>query len=298
MEFCIFVEPQEGASYDDQLAVAKATEELGFTGFFRSDHYMRMAPGSAEPGPSDSWTILAGLARETSRIRLGTLVSSATHRHPSILAIQVANVDAMSGGRVELGIGTGWFEAEHTALGIPFPDKRFGLLEDTLEIVERLWSDADRVSYEGSFYSLTDAPALPKPVQAHVPIIIGGGGPKRTPAIAARYADEFNIGFVSPEVVSEKFAVVREAAGDRTLKYSVALTTAVGRTREEYERRVTTIGRDVATFRNTALGGTVSEVVDRIGDLRERGADRLYFQVMDLHDPEHLELIAEVARQF
>jgi F420-dependent oxidoreductase-like protein len=297
MEFCIFVEPQEGASYEDQLRVAQATEELGFTGFFRSDHYMRMAPGSPAPGPSDSWTILAGLARETSRIRLGTLVSSATHRHPSILAIQVANVDAMSGGRVELGIGTGWFEAEHVALGIPFPDKRFALLEDTLEIVERLWSDADRVSYEGTFFSLTDAPALPKPVQKRVPIIIGGGGPKRTPAIAARYADEFNIGFVSPETMSEKFAVVREAAGDRTLKYSVALTTAVGRTREEYERRVTTIGRDVATFAETALGGTVSEVVDRIGDLRERGADRLYLQVMDLHDPDHLELIAEVVSQ-
>ena len=297
MEFCIFVEPQQGASYDDQLAVAQATERLGFTGFFRSDHYMRMGPGSGAPGPSDSWTVLAGLARETQRIRLGTLVSSATHRHPSILAIQAANVDAMSGGRVELGVGTGWFEAEHRALGIPFPEKRFGLLEDTLEIVSRMWSDTDRVSYEGSVYSLTDAPALPKPVQARVPIIIGGSGPKRTPAIAAKYADEYNANFTSPQVMSEKFAVVREAAGDKQLKYSVALTTAVGRTREEYERRVTNIGRDVATFAEAGLGGTVPEVVDRLGDLRERGADRVYFQLMDMHDLEHLDLLAEVVAQ-
>ena len=297
MEFCIFIEPQQGASYDDQLAIAQATERLGFTGFFRSDHYMRMGPGSGAPGPSDSWTVLAGLARETQRIRLGTLVSSATHRHPSILAIQAANVDAMSGGRVELGVGTGWFEAEHRALGIPFPEKRFGLLEDTLEIVSRMWSDADRASYEGHTYSLTDAPALPKPVQAHVPIIIGGGGPKRTPAIAAKYADEYNANFTSPELMSERFAVVREAAGDKKLKYSVALTTAVGRTKEEYERRVTNIGRDVTSFAESGLGGTVSEVVDRLGDLRERGADRVYLQLMDLHDPEHLELLAEVVGQ-
>lgn len=291
MEFCIFTEPQQGATYDDLLAVARATEDLGFTGFFRSDHYMAMDGEDGRPGPSDAWTTLAGLARDTSRIRLGTLVSSATHRHPSILAIQVANVDQMSGGRVELGLGTGWFEEEHRALGIPFPDKRFGLLEESLDIVTGLWSN-DRFSYSGRFYSLDNAPGLPKPTQEHVPIIIGGGGPKRTPAIAAKYAREYNIGFVDAATVSEKFDVVREAAAGRPLKYSVALTTAVGTTQVEYERRVAAIGRNPATFRTTGIGGTVSEASDRIADLRERGADRIYFQVMDLHDLDHLALLA------
>jgi len=291
MEFCIFTEPQQGATYDDLLAVATATEELGFTGFFRSDHYMVMGDGDGLPGPSDAWTTLAGLARDTSRIRLGTLVSSATHRHPSILAIQVANVDQMSGGRVELGLGTGWFEEEHRALGIPFPEKRFGLLEESLDIVTGLWAN-DRFSYEGKFYSLDNAPGLPKPTQEKVPIIIGGGGPKRTPAIAAKYASEFNIGFVDAATVSEKFDVVREAAAGRPLKYSVAMTTAVGTTPAEYERRVAAIGRNPATFRNTGIGGTVAEAEDRIADLRERGADRIYFQVMDLHDLDHLALLA------
>jgi F420-dependent oxidoreductase-like protein len=299
MEFCIFTEPQEGATYDDLLAVARATEELGFTGFFRSDHYMAMS-GDGQPGPSDAWTTLAGLARDTSTIRLGTLVSSATHRHPGILAIQVANVDQMSGGRVELGLGTGWFEAEHTALGIPFPKKRFDLFEESLDIITGMWESDGPFSYTGSTYSLVDAPGLPKPTQAHVPIIVGGGGPKRTPAIAAKYADEFNIGFSSVSTIASKYAVVRDAAAEagRTLRYSAALTTAVGRTRAEYEKRAVAIGRDPQAFPDTALGGTVAQVVDKLGELREIGTDRVYLQVMDLHDLDHLELLArEVVSQ-
>jgi F420-dependent oxidoreductase-like protein len=293
MEFCIFIEPQEGASYDTLLAVARATEELGFTGLFRSDHYMTMS-GDGQPGPSDAWTTLAGLARDTSTIRLGTLVSSATHRHPSILAIQVANVDQMSGGRVELGLGTGWFEAEHTALGIPFPKKRFALLEESLDIITGMWESDGPFSYEGTTYSLVDAPGLPKPTQAHIPIIVGGSGPKRTPAIAAKYADEFNIGFSSVATIAAKYDVVRDAAAEagRTLRYSAALTTAVGRTRAEYEKRAAAIGRDPHTFPENALGGTVAEAVDKLGELRAIGTDRVYLQVMDLHDLDHLELLA------
>src|SRR5690349_21789485 len=174
MEHCLFTEPQQGFTYDEQLAFARAGEDAGFHGFFRSDHYMRMGAGDPLPGPTDAWTTLAGLARETSRIRLGTLVSSATHRHPAILAIQVAQVDAMSNGRVEFGLGTGWFEDEHRALGIPFPPKRFGPFEEQLAIVTGLWATPidETFSFAGEFYVLDGAPALPKPVQERMPVII------------------------------------------------------------------------------------------------------------------------------
>src|SRR6185295_16359567 len=181
----IFTEPQQGATYDQQLAMARVAEEEGFDAFFRSDHYLRMGDGDARPGPTDSWVTLAGLARETSTIRLGTLVSSATFRLPGPLAISVAEVDAMSGGRVELGLGTGWFEQEHTAYGIPFPPlgERFERLEEQLEIISGLWSTpaGDRYTFSGRHYELKDSPALPKPVQQPPPIVIGGGGPRKTP---------------------------------------------------------------------------------------------------------------------
>ncbi|WP_447646153.1 LLM class flavin-dependent oxidoreductase [Nocardioides zeae] len=141
MDLRIFTEPQQGATYDDLLAVAQETERLGFDAFFRSDHYLHMS-GDGLPGPTDAWTTLAGLARETSTIRLGTLMTSATFRHPGVLAIQVAQVDQMSGGRVELGLGAGWFEGEHAAYGIPFPDtrERFDRYAEQLEIVTGLWA--------------------------------------------------------------------------------------------------------------------------------------------------------------
>src|SRR6188472_1118688 len=187
MQYCLFTEPQLGASYEDQLAFARAGERLGFDGFFRSDHYLRMGAGDPLPGPTDAWTTLAGLARETERIRLGTLVSSVTYRPPGVLAIQVAQVDQMSGGRVELGLGTGWFEQEHLAYGIPFPAKRFGMLEEQLEVITGLWGTpvGETYSFAGEHYTLVDSPALPKPTQSRVPVIVGGGGAKRTPAMAA-----------------------------------------------------------------------------------------------------------------
>jgi len=292
MEFCIFTEPQQGATYDDLLAVAQTAERLGFDGFFRSDHYMVMGDGDGLPGPTDAWTTLAGLARETSTIRLGTLVSSATHRHPAVLAIQVAGVDQMSGGRVDFGLGTGWFEAEHTALGIPFPAKRFDRFEEQLDIITGLWASEGPFSYAGEHYTLVDAPPLPKPVQSKIPVIIGGGGPRRTPAIAGKYADEYNIGWVTPAVASEKFAAVREAANGRQLKYSVALTAAVGRTDAAWHTRAEAIGRAPESMTEFDLGGTVAQVTDRIAALRDVGTDRLYIQIMDLHDLDHLELIA------
>lgn len=300
MELCIFTEPQQGASYNEQLAQAAATERLGFDGWFRSDHFLRMGSGDPLPGPTDAWTTLAGLARDTSRIRLGTLVSSATFRHPSVLAIQVAQVDAMSGGRVELGLGTGWFAEEHTAYGIPFPEKRFGILEEQLEVVTGLWSTpvGETFDFAGEHYTLEAAPALPKPVQARVPVIIGGSGPRRTPAIAARFATEFNIGFRSEEVIARAFDGVRRACEDQgrdpaTLRRSVALPTVVARDDTEYLRRLEAVDGDADTFAEVNIAGTPDAAVDKLLRLRELGADRVYLQLVDLRDLEHLELIAE-----
>ncbi|MDM4763965.1 LLM class F420-dependent oxidoreductase [Galbitalea sp. SE-J8] len=294
-EFVIFTEPQQGASYATQLAHAQAAEQLGFDAWFRSDHYMRMGGGDPEPGPTDAWTTLAGLARETSRIRLGTLVSSATHRYPAILAIQVAQVDAMSNGRVDFGLGTGWFEAEHRALGIPFPEKRFGPFEEQLEILTGLWSTpaGQTFSFAGEHYQLVDAPALPKPVQSPLPLIIGGGGARRTPELAARFASEYNIGFVDDATVAQKFSAVREAAdaAGRSLRYSVARSTVVGASADEVARRAAAAGIDAASLGSSTLGGSVDELVNQIGRLAELGADRVYLQLMDMTDLDHLDLI-------
>lgn len=302
----MFTEPQQGYDYETLLRSAQAAERLGFDGWFRSDHYLKMGEHfSGLPGPTDAWTTLAGFARETSRIRLGTLVSSVTYRHPGVLAIQVAQVDRMSGGRAELGLGTGWYGAEHAAYGIPFPERRFGILEEQLRIVTGLWStqDGDTFDFAGRHYTLRDSPALPKPAQSRVPVIVGGGGPKRTPELAARYATEFNIGFVNDEKTRAAFERVRaaaEAVGRPAddLRFSVAQPTVVGRTEEEYRRRAAAIGADPAELRRNNLGGTVSEVVDRIGRFAEMGAARVYLQIIDIADEEQVELLAsEVVRQ-
>jgi len=297
MEYCIFVEPQNGADYDELLAFARTAERLGFDGFFRSDHYLAM-DGDGLPGPTDAWTTIAAMSRETERIRLGTLVSSATFRHPGVLAIQVAQADRMSGGRVELGLGTGWFAREHEAYGIPFPAKRFGMLEEQLAVITGLWStaDGDRFDFAGEHYTLSDSPALPKPVQRPIPVIVGGGGAKRTPAIAARYATEFNIGFVDESTIAAKFDGVRNAASGLgrepgSLKYSVALPTIVGADEAEVTRRAERVGLDPAE-RDVNLVGTPERVAERIARLRDLGAGRVYLQTLDVRDPDHLELIA------
>lgn len=299
MEYCLFTEPQQGASYDDQLAFAQTGELLGFDGYFRSDHYLRMGDGDGLPGPTDAWTTLAGLARETSRIRLGTLVSSVTYRVPGLLAIQVAQVDAMSGGRAELGLGTGWFEREHRAYGIPFPEKRFDLLEEQLELVTGLWATpvGESYSFAGAHYELTDAPALPKPVQSRLPVIVGGAGPRRTPELAARYATEFNIGFQPEDVIAEKFAGVRAACervgrDPRSLKLSVALPTLAGASEAELDRRAANIGRTVSELRgDTNIVGGRDEIVAKVERLVALGAQRVYFQLMDLQDVAHVEYL-------
>ena len=300
MDLRIFPEPQQGATYDELLAVARATEDLGFDGFFRSDHYLAMGDGSGRPGPTDAWITLAGLARETSRIRLGTLVTAATFRLPGPLAVSVAQVDRMSGGRVELGLGTGWFEDEHDAFGLPFPPvgERFERFEEQLRILTGLWTSEGPFSFDGKHYQLRDNPALARPAQSPLPLIIGGGGPRRTPRLAAEFATEFNLPFASVEDTAAQFGRVREAcaAVGRNILFSAAQVLCVGRDDAEVRRRADAIGRDADELRANGFAGTPEEVVDRIGRFTEAGATRLYLQVLDLSDLDHLELAAsEVA---
>jgi len=302
MRLRIFTEPQQGASYATLRRVAKATEDLGFDAFFRSDHYLKMGGGSGQPGPSDAWATLAALAVETSRIRLGTLVTSATFRYPGPLAIAVAGIDEMSGGRVELGIGAGWYEAEHAAYGIPFPStrERFDRLEEQLAIITGLWQTpaGEKFSYEGTHYQVADSPGLPKPVQRpRPPVIIGGHGPRRTPALAAKYADEFNIAFSKPGEVAAQFGRVREAcaAAGRdpgSLVYSAAHVVCCGKDEATLSRRAAAIGRDLADLRADGVAGSPAEVVDKIGAFAEAGAQTFYLQVLDLDDLDHLADIA------
>jgi F420-dependent oxidoreductase-like protein len=302
MQFRIFTEPQLGATYDQLLAVAQTAEALGFDAFFRSDHFLTMGTGDGLPGPSDAWVTLAGLARETSRLRLGTLVTSATFRLPGPLAIAVANVDAMSGGRVELGLGAGWYEAEHRAYGIPFPTvgQRFDRLEEQLAIISGLWATptGEPFSFHGGHYDLEASPALPKPVQnGGPPIIVGGGGPKRTPALAARYAQEFNLPFTGAGAFAAACDRVRTAcqAIDRdpaSITFSTAQVVCCGRDEAEIAQRAAAIGRDVEELRANGAAGTPAEVVARLSEFQERGAERVYLQVLDLDDLDHLRLLA------
>lgn len=299
MQLRIFTEPQQGARHADLLRVATAAEELGFDAFFRSDHYLAMGVDGL-PGPSDAWLTLAALARETSRIRLGTLVSPATFRLPGPLAISVAQVDDMSGGRVELGLGTGWFADEHTAYGIAFPDgrERFDRLAEQVQIVHGLWTTPAGATFDfaGEHYRLAGSPALPKPAQSpHPPLILGGAGRTRGAALAARYADEYNVSFRPLAETSAAIERVRAACTDtgRELRYSAAQVLCVGRDDAEVARRATAIGyQPEQVRRDSALAGTPAEVLAKIGAFAESGASRMYLQTLDLTDLDHLELVA------
>ncbi|WP_028660961.1 LLM class F420-dependent oxidoreductase [Nocardioides insulae] len=303
MELRIFTEPQQGATYDDLLAVASTAEDLGFGAFFRSDHYLAMG-GDGLPGPTDAWTTLAGLARETSTIRLGTLVTSATFRHPGPLAVQVAQVDQMSGGRVDFGLGAGWFEAEHRAYGIPFPGvgERFDRLEEQLAVITGLWGSEGGYAHEGVHYQVSDSPGLPKPTQraghrGGPPIVIGGKGKVRTPALAAAYADEFNLPFGPLESVRTQFERVRAAvqrAGRPadSMTYSAALVLCVGSDESEVERRAAAIGRDKEELRTNGVAGTPEEAIAKLRAYADAGVERVYLQVLDLSDLDHLKLVA------
>jgi F420-dependent oxidoreductase-like protein len=303
MRLRVFTEPQQGFSYEQQLAAARTAEEAGFDGYFRSDHYLKMGSVDGLPGPTDAWVTLAGLARETSRIRIGTLVTSATFRHPGPLAIAVAQVDAMSGGRVEIGLGTGWYEGEHQAYGIPFPSlgDRFDRLEEQLAVLSGLWRTpvGETFSWTGRFYTLVDSPALPKPVQRPAPpVIVGGLGVRRTPRLAARFADEFNTSFSRPEHSAQLYAAAQMACertgrDPSTLKLSAAVTTVCGADDAEIGRRAAAIGREVGELRQNGACGTPAEVVDRLAEWGQAGAAVAYLQLVDLTDLDHLRLLGE-----
>lgn len=302
MDLRIFTEPQQGATYHQQLAVARTAEELGFDAFFRSDHYLRMGGGDPGPGPTDTLVTLAGLARETTTIRLGALVASSTFRLPGPLAVAVAQIDAMSEGRVELGLGAGWFDSEHHAYGIPFPPTgaRFDRLEEQLEILTGLWTTrvGDRFSFGGTHFRIDDSPALPKPVQQpHPPLIVGGYGATRTPALAARFALEFNVPFPPLDVYREAVGRVRracEAAGrdPDTLRTTVALVLACGADETEFTRRAAAVGRAPDELRTNGAAGLPSEVIDTLVAYGDAGASTVYLQVLALDDLDHLRLVA------
>lgn len=303
MDFRVFVEPQQGATYSDQLRVAQAAEELGFSAFFRSDHYLAMGGADGLPGPTDAWVTLGAIARETTAIRLGTLVTSATFRHPGPLAVTVAQVDEMSSGRVDFGLGAGWFSEEHEAYAIPFPSlgERFDRLEEQLEILTGLWTTptGDTYSYAGKHYTVTDSPALPKPVQEpHPPIVIGGLGVKRTPALAARFATEFNLPFQPVDVITDQYARVAhavEAAGRPadSMTYSAAFALCIGDTDADIARRAANIGREVEEItENSPLAGTPDAAAEKLSIYVDAGVQRVYVQLLDIRDLDHLEFFA------
>ncbi|MEV4892174.1 LLM class flavin-dependent oxidoreductase [Nonomuraea sp. NPDC055795] len=269
----LFAEPHRGATYDDQLRMVRLAERCGFEGWLRADHYQTTDVGSrGEPGPTDAWVTLAGLARETSRIRLGTLVSCATFRPAGALAMLAAQVDRMSGGRIDLGIGAGWYEREHLAYGIPFPPRgaRFDMLEHQLATITRIW------------------PASTRP-----PIIVGGRGPRRTPELAARYADEFNMPFATVRQTAHAFARVERARGELPpLVLSAGIVVAIGHDAAQIRRRSAPLRVPSALPPEDPVTGPPGLLVQRIGEFAEVGATRVYIRLSDLTDLDHLELIA------
>ena len=307
MRLRIFTEPQQGADYATLLRVAKATEDLGFDAFFRSDHYLKMGNVSGLPGPTDAWITLAGLALETSRIGLGTLMSPATFRLPGPLAISVAQVDQMSGGRIEFGFGAGWYDAEHAAYGIPFPStsERFDRYEEQLAIITGLWETPvdETFSYGGKYYTVTDSPGLPKPAQRpRPPVLIGGAGPRRTPRLAATYADEYNVPFGDIDDTAAAFGRVKDACAVAgrdagSITYSAAQVVCCGKDEAQLARRAAAIGRQPDELRQHGLAGSPAEIADRIGQFADIGAQAIYLQVLDLTDLDHLELLSQLLDQ-
>ena len=312
MRRCLMIEGQEDVTWDQWCALADACESAGLEGLFRSDHYLSVS-GYPDRGSLDAWTTLAGLAARTSRIRLGTMVSPATFRHPSVLAKSVATVDHISGGRVELGVGAGWNVDEHAAYGFPFPETpvRLELLAEQIEIVHRQWSDLP-FDFKGKHYTLNDLDALPKPLQdPHPNLIVGGSANRRSAALAARWADEYNVVYTSPDACAERrervtAAWAAEGRDPATLVFSLMTGCIVGRDQSEVERRARRVmdlaGSDgsvdawIEELPDEWIVGTVEAVVDHLGRLEEAGVERVMLQHLAHDDTEMVRLIgAEVA---
>jgi F420-dependent oxidoreductase-like protein len=311
MELRISTEPQEGATHAQLLAVARGAREHGFAAFFRADHVLPMSGRPAPPGPSEAMVSLAAIAAQVPDIRLGTLLTSATFRHPGLLAIQAANIDEISGGRLELGLGAGWYEAEHLAYGLPFGasfGERFDRLAEQLEILTGLWATPAGGTFDhaGAYYRLAGAPGLPKPLQRagdgtpKVPLVLGGHGPKRTPALAARFADDFNVGFAPPAATGAQIARVRsacEAIGrdPADIVYSAVQLVCLGRDPATLARRMAATGRTPEDLRD-GLAGAADEIVDQLATFGQVGVSRMYLQVLDLSDLDHVAELGELNR--
>ena len=305
MRVCLMVEGQEGVEWEHWLSLAEAAESAGLEGLFRSDHYQAIGKGSPA-GSLDAWTTLAGLAARTKTLRLGTMVSPVTFRPASVLAKSVVTVDHISGGRVEVGIGGGWMEAEHRAFGFPFPDVnvRMELLAEQLEIVHRQWTE-DGFDFDGRHYTLENGDALPKPVrQPHPPLIVGGAGRRGTLAPAVRWADEYNTTFPTrDEIVARRRRLLEECErqGREPLPFSVMTLCIVGRDASDFDQRargVYQLAPRGASFddwlharRAGAIVGTADEVIEHLRHLAGLGVDGVMLQHLRHDDLETVELI-------
>jgi F420-dependent oxidoreductase-like protein len=303
MRVRIFVGGERSVTYDQLVALARVAEECGFDGLFRSDHFLSTDPSSGTGSPTDAWITLAGLARETSTLRLGTLVSAATFRDPGALAVIAAQVDVMSGGRLELGLGTGYYEEEHVAYGISFPSlrERFDRLEEQLAVVTGLWTtpDGGHFVWRGEHYRLSVQGDLPRTAQQpHPPIIIGGSGRRRTPMLAARFASEFNIGLHSPAEAQTQYERVRQACeavgrDPAQIRMSGVLIACCGSDERDVVRRARVIGLPLEQLYAAGATGTPAQVIARCREGQMAGAETLYLQIRDIDDHDHLRLIGE-----
>jgi F420-dependent oxidoreductase-like protein len=308
MRLRVLMEPRQGATYEQILALARTTEEAGFDAFFRSDHYLGIDAGDPSYLPTDSWTTLAGLALQTSRVRLGTLMTASTFRLPGPLAVTVATVHAMSRGRAELGIGAAWYEREHRSFGIPFPPtgERFDRLEEQLTVISGLWSTpaGERFSFAGKHYQIDECANFPdigpnssSPSSSVRPrIIIGGVGPRRTPGLAARFADEFNSGLGSDD--AERFANFRRICAEQgrdpsTVRLSTTLPVCCGLRREEASRRAESLGEPGARLLSQGVVGTPADVLGRLERFAAIGVDTVYFHLYDALDLDHVRLLGQ-----
>lgn len=321
MRFALMIEAQQGLSYEDQLAIVRRAEAGGFEAWFRSDHYASF-PGDANQPSTDAWAVIAGLARETSRIHLGTLVSPVTFRHPGNFVKLVTTVDEMSGGRIEVGVGAGWNEADHLPLGLPYPDlpERADLLEDQLELLHGLWEEPTGWNYDGAQVTVRGGKLIPGPVQAEGRpigkngrrrpwILTGGGGTARGYRIAAKYSDEFNLSSASPEDAKPKQAELDDACraigrDPKTLVRSAMVGVLMGRSDDDIERRADALlkgfGQQASSGRawlnerrNRWILGKPDEARAMVARFEEAGLERIMFQDFLPRDLEHIDLMAE-----
>ena len=298
MRLRILLEPHHGATYAQILALATAAQDAGFDAFFRSDHYLGIDAGDLTYQPTDSWTTLAGLAVQTSQVRIGTLVNASTFRLPGQLAVEVATVDQMSGGRAELGIGAAWYEREHQYFGIPFPalGERFDRLAEQLAIITGIWDTppGQRFSHDGKYYQVQDCASIPR-WASRPKIIIGGAGATKTPTLAARYADEFN-GALGLEV-ADRYANFRRICADvvgrdpAEVRLSATLPVAIGASATDLQRRLESLGEPGARLLAAGVTGYGDDVLRALENLAGQGADTVYFHLYGAADVAHIHLL-------